>query len=185
MENENKTNQSKLMSLILTALMIALVFIAGNLIKVPTLGGFVHIGDCMVLLSAVLLGKKRGALAGAVGMVLVDIYGGYIFWAPFTFIIKGIMAYICGLVIEKLEVKNIKTYLLSFVAAGIFMVIGYFFAGAIVASLLTGKVSGLISALAYASKDIIGNIIQVSTGIIIALPLSSIILNAKRKALGY
>ena len=171
--------------LVLTALMIALVYLAGSLIKVPTVGGFVHIGDCMVFLSVVVLGKKKGAVASAFGMLLVDVLGGYYMWAPFTFIIKGIMAYIAGVIIEKIGGKNAfesfkKEYIVGFVAGGIFMVIGYFLAGTILAGLLTEKL-GLMQGLAVAAKDIVGNIIQVVTGIVIAIPLSAIVLSAKKR----
>lgn len=171
--------------LVLTALMIALVYLAGSLIKVPTVGGFVHIGDCMVFLSVVVLGKKKGAVASAFGMLLVDVLGGYYMWAPFTFIIKGIMAYIAGVIIEKIGGKNAfenfkKEYIVGFIAGGIFMVIGYFLAGTILAGLLTEKL-GLVQGLAVAAKDIVGNIIQVVTGIVIAIPLSAIVLSAKKR----
>ena len=39
--------------MVVTALMTALVFLAGSVIKIPTIGGFVHIGDCMVFLSVI------------------------------------------------------------------------------------------------------------------------------------
>lgn len=171
--------------LVLTALMIALVFLAGSIIKVPTVGGFVHMGDCMVFLSVVVLGKKKGAVASAFGMLLVDVLGGYYMWAPFTFVIKGIMAYIVGAIIEKIGGKNAfedfkKEYIIAFVVGGIFMVIGYFIAGTILAGLLTEKI-GVVQGLALAAKDIVGNIIQVVTGIVIAVPLSAIVLSAKKK----
>lgn len=172
--------------LVLTALMIALIFLAGSIIKVPTIGGFVQIGDCMVFLSVVVLGKKKGAIASAFGMFLVDVLGGYYMWAPFTFIIKGSMAYIAGALIESL-VKNRddidgfkKEYIFAFIVSGIFMVVAYFVAGIILASFLTDKV-GLVQGLVIASKDIIGNIVQVTTGIIISIPLSAIIFSAKKK----
>jgi uncharacterized membrane protein len=171
--------------LVLTALMIALVYLAGSIIKVPTVGGFVHIGDCMVFLSVVVLGKKKGAVASAFGMLLVDVLGGYYMWAPFTFVIKGIMAYIAGAIIEKIGGKDAfgsfkKEYIIGFIAGGIFMVIGYFIAGTILAGLLTEKI-GLAQGLVLAAKDIVGNIIQVVTGIVIAVPLSAIVLSAKKK----
>lgn len=164
---------------IFTALMIAIIFIAGNLIKIPTIGGFIHIGDCMVLLSATLLGKKRGALASGIGMALVDLYGGYLIWAPFTFIIKALMAYIAGYLIE---VNHRKGYLIPFLASGIFMLIAYFFAGAIIALLFTGSSNTFIGALAYSAKDIIGNVFQIGVGIIIALPLSKILYKEEKRA---
>ena len=104
----NVNTNSKFHKTVFTALMIAIIFISANLIRIPTVGGFVHLGDCMVLLAAALLGKKRGALASGIGMALVDLYSGYIIWAPFTFIIKALMAYIAGAI---LEYNHRKSYL--------------------------------------------------------------------------
>ena len=149
----NVNTNSKFHKTVFTALMIAIIFISANLIRIPTVGGFVHLGDCMVLLAAALLGKKRGALASGIGMALVDLYSGYIIWAPFTFLISGI-----------------------------FMVVAYFFSGAIIAFLFTGSSNTIIGALAYSAKDIIGNILQVGVGIVIALPLSKVLYKKEKKA---
>lgn len=168
--------------MVLMGLMIALVYLAGSIIKIPSLGGFVHIGDCMVFLSVIVLGKKRGSVASGLGMFLVDILGGYYFWAPFTLVIKGVMAYIAGTILEKMTgTKESIRYIIAFIISGVFMVIGYFFSGMIIAGFLTEK-AGIIQGLIYASKDILGNIIQVGTGIVIALPLSAIVMKAKKIA---
>ena len=159
--------------------MIAIIFISANLIRITTVGGFVHLGDCMVLLAAALLGKKRGALASGIGMALVDLYSGYIIWAPFTFIIKALMAYIAGAI---LEYNHRKSYLVPFLISGIFMVVAYFFSGAIIAFLFTGSSNTIIGALVYSAKDIIGNILQVGVGIVIALPLSKVLYKQEKKA---
>ena len=175
--------QSKVLNtreMVLMGLMTALIYLAGSIIKVPSVGGFVHIGDCMVFLSVIVLGKKKGSIASGLGMFLVDALGGYYFWAPFTLLIKGGMAYIAGEILEKMsESKETTRYITSFLISGIFMVIAYFFSGMIIAGFLTEK-AGLIQGLIYASKDIIGNIVQVGTGIVIALPLSAIIIKAKQ-----
>ena len=176
---------SKTRDLILTALMIAFVFIATMIIKIPTVGGYVHLGDCMVFLSVVVLGKKRGAFSSAVGMALVDITSGYYVWAPFTFVIKWGMAYIAGAILEKLdngeEHKVIKRdEVIAFSIGGIFMVIAYFLAGAIIAAFLTGNV-GLIQGLVLAAKDIGTNIVQVSVGIVLAMPLSLVLIPIKKR----
>lgn len=165
---------------VLMGLMIALVYLAGSIIKIPSVGGFVQMGDCMVFLSVIILGKKKGALSSALGMFLVDALGGYYIWAPFTFIIKGAMAYIAGTLLEKISQSMvINKYAISFVVSGIFMVIAYFFAGVIISGFLTDKI-GLIQGFAFAAKDIAGNIIQVTTGIVVALILSPIITKAKQ-----
>ena len=176
---------SRTRDLILTALMIAFVFIATMIIKISTVGGYVHLGDCMVFLSVVVLGKKRGSFSSAVGMALVDITSGYCVWAPFTFVIKWGMAYIAGAVLEKLDngeehevIK--KDEIIAFSIGGIFMVIAYFLAGGIIAAFLTGNV-GLIQGLVLAAKDIGTNIVQVSVGIVLAMPLSLILVPIKKK----
>ena len=175
----NVSSNSKFHKTVFTALMIAIIFISANLIRITTVGGFVHLGDCMVLLAAALLGKKRGALASGIGMALVDLYSGYIIWAPFTFIIKALMAYIAGAI---LEYNHRKSYLVPFLISGIFMVVAYFFSGAIIAFLFTGSSNTIIGALVYSAKDIIGNILQVGVGIVIALPLSKVLYKQEKKA---
>jgi uncharacterized membrane protein len=177
MEKSKSLNTSEL---VLMGLMIALTYLAGSIIKIPSVGGFVQIGDCMVFLSVIVLGKNKGAISSALGMFLVDALGGYYFWAPFTLIIKWGMAYIAGSILEKMpENKVAAKYTLAFLAGGIFMVIAYFGAGIIISGFLTEKI-GLILGIAFAAKDIVGNIIQVTTGIVIALPLSAIIIKAKQ-----
>lgn len=56
MERSKSLNTSEL---VLMGLMIALTYIAGSIIKIPSVGGFVQIGDCMVFLSVIVLGKKK------------------------------------------------------------------------------------------------------------------------------
>ena len=177
MEKNKSLNTNEM---VLMALMIALTYLAGSIIKIPSVGGFVQIGDCMVFLSVIVLGKKTGAISSALGMFLVDVLGGYYFWAPFTLVIKWGMAYIAGSILEKMpESKAAAKYIIAFLAGGIFMVIAYFGAGIIISGFLTDKI-GLIQGIVFASKDIIGNIIQVTTGIVIALPLSAGIIKAKQ-----
>lgn len=173
-------NRLSTKELVLMGLMIALVWLAGSVIRIPSVGGFVHLGDCMVFLSVVVLGKKKGSVASAFGMMLVDVLGGYYLWAPFTFIIKGAMAYIAGSILERLDSNHGKSfsYIVSFLVSGIFMVVAYFGAGIIMAAFLTEK-AGLIQGIVYSAKDILGNIVQVGTGIVIALPVSAIVLKAK------
>lgn len=172
-------------NLILSSLMIALIFISANIIKIPTFNGFVHLGDCMVLLSATLLGKKRGALVSAIGMTLVDFYAGYLIWIPFTFLIKGLMAYIAGYIIEKHKNPSFNKYLISFITSGTFMVFAYFLAGAIIVKFFAGNNIDFISSFIYSFKDVLGNIFQVSVGILLALPLSKILIPTIKKVNNY
>lgn len=167
--------------LVLTGLITALVFIGGKVIQINTLAGFIHAGDFMVLLAPVILGKKLGMFSSAVGMAIVDISSGYIMWAPFTFIIKGIMAFIVGTLVED-KGLTIKNMIIGFISSGIFMVIGYFISGAIIAGFLSEGL-GIMGGFAYSAKDIIGNIVQITVAIALALPLSKVLRREGRKVL--
>ena len=50
----------------------------------------------MIFLSVLLLGKKGGALAAGLGSALADVLGGYAAYAPWTLLIKALMAIIMG-----------------------------------------------------------------------------------------
>ena len=55
-----------------TALMAALVFAGTYYLKIPipAMGGYIHLGDSMIFLTVCILGKKEGAIAGAIGAAL-------------------------------------------------------------------------------------------------------------------
>lgn len=147
MSNNDKTNK-----LVLTALMVCLVLLATYIIKIPSpfTQGYVHLGDTMIFLSVLLLGKKGGAAAAGLGSALADLMGGYAAYAPWTFIIKGLMAFIMGMFIEimlKKKKHHVKIgsvpliEIFGMVIAGFVMVVGYVlvdgvFAGNLLAGLL-------------------------------------------------
>ena len=83
--------------------MTCLVCLATYALKIPNplTQGYVHIGDTFIFMSVLVLGKKNGAIASSVGAAMADIMGGYAIFAIGTFIAKGLMAFIMGLIIEK------------------------------------------------------------------------------------
>mgnify|MGYP001535630823 CR=1 FL=1 len=150
MERIYMTRNEKTNRLVMTAMMICLVLVATFSIRIPSpfTQGYVHLGDTMVFLSVLLLGKKSGALAAGLGSGLADILGGYAAYAPWTLIIKALMAFIMGVFIEgciKKEKHHIKigsvplVEIIGMVIAGIEMVIGYALVdGFLAGNLLTG-----------------------------------------------
>lgn len=160
---------TKLNKLTVTALMIAIVTVSTMFIKIPTLNGYIHLGDSMVFFSVFLLGKKYGATASSLGSALGDILAGYAIWAPWTFVIKGLMALIFGLFLEhsynnerkhkKIANISLISYL-GMVLAGLEMCFGYYIANGII-------YGNWIVAL----TEIIPNIGQFSVGIMIAVLL--------------
>jgi uncharacterized membrane protein len=181
MEKREKTLRSNVvLELVQVGLMAAIVFAATSIIPIKTFMGVMHAGDSMVFIAAILLGKKKAAVASAIGMVLFDLTHGYIAWAPFTFVIKGVMAYIAAVIAYRSDLRgeNFINNLVAFIAAGIFMIAAYYIGGAIILSFLQSDKQAFSQALIAAAKDIPTNIAQVVIGILIAVPL----LGALRKA---
>ena len=60
--------KNNLMKLVFAALLAAFVCVATLVIRIPSpLGGYINLGDCIVLVSGWLLGPVYGFLAGGLG----------------------------------------------------------------------------------------------------------------------
>jgi uncharacterized membrane protein len=152
-------NDKKIKEMVYTSMLAALICVATFIIKVPSpvTNGYTHLGDGFIFIAVLLLGKKNGALAGAIGAALADVIGGYSFYAVPTFIIKGIMALIMGTLIEKLP-NNLKyKWILGAVAGSAWQIFAYY----VIGSLMVGNFISTIS-------EIPGNTIQSAAGIISA-----------------
>ena len=96
-----REQQKKLLRLVLTALLVALVF-CGSKIEVIlplSVGGNsrFHLGNIMCALSGILLGPWWGGLAAGLGSALYDCTNVlYITEAPITFVTKGLYGLIAG-----------------------------------------------------------------------------------------
>lgn len=67
--------------MVLTALGMALVFVATMYIKVPNaLDGYFNLGDGFILLFASFLSPGLSFLAGGLGSALADVAGGYAYY---------------------------------------------------------------------------------------------------------
>jgi uncharacterized membrane protein len=178
-EVEKMNNDKKVMRLVYTALMAAIVAVVTMAIPLPTpAGGIYNIGDSMVMLSAILLGPIPGALAGGIGSFLADMLLGYTQWAPWTLVIKAFEGLIIGLIVHKVYFKsNSKRFIIMFIPAAILAVIiitgGYYIA--------YGFISGSFAA---ASIEVPGNIAQGTISAVIALILSLALKNRLVKQKG-
>ena len=117
-------NDKQIRRLAMSGVMAALVFVMTYLPKVPVpvTGGYVHLGDGMVFLAAMLLGPM-GVAASAVGSALSDLVGGYITYLVPTFLIKGVMALVAWKLYK--PGKWLQTAI-AFIIAEAVMVAGYF-----------------------------------------------------------
>ena len=138
------------------AIMAAIIFVATYTIKIPSLNGYTHIGDSMIFIGVLILGKRKGAFAAGVGAALADLLGGYFVWIIPTFIIKFLMAYITGLFSESLHEKK---YFWTIGAA----------LGGVLQIILYTLVKIPLFGLAYAITRLPGITIQTITSFIISL----------------
>lgn len=156
--------------LILISLFAALVTIATIIIKIPAVAtqGYVNVGDTMIFVSALLLGPQGGLIAGGLGSALADVLLGYLHWAPWTLVIKGIEGLLVGMLAYKTFQKTRKLSLVTIgatIVAAAWMVIGYYTAAAVL--------MGIPAAIA----DLPGSIIQGAASIILAMPLTHALRN--------
>lgn len=173
MKNNTIVSKSRIniKDLVLTSMLIALVFVATYFIQVPTSinGGLVHTGNVALFMSAIVFGKKKGAIAGGIGMFLFDILSGgqWVFWAPFTLVIRASMGYVIGKVayMNGKQGKSIFHNLVGILISSIIMIIGYY----ITEIILHGN---WVSPL----NSIPGNITQLVIGVVVGVPLSAIII---------
>ena len=117
-------HDEKIKRLTLAGLMCAIVVITTMFAAVPipgVQGAYANAGDAAVYASAYLLGWPWGVAVAAVGSGLADILLGSALYAPATFVVKGLMAFIAAKLLKKGSMR-IPRLLVS----GIVMVAGYF-----------------------------------------------------------
>ncbi len=146
-------------------LLTALVAIATMVIQipVPATEGYIHLGDSMIFLAAILFGSRYGAVAGGIGSAIADVLTGYTHWAIPTLIIKGLMGYFVGRISYRDNKDLINTRNIIALAFGaLWMAGGYYLAGAIM------KGSFMVALISVPS-----NLIQGIGGALIFIPLGA------------
>ena len=171
--------------MILAALFAALTFTATAVIKIntPTIG-YIHPGDAMVILSGVILGPGVGGFAAGFGSMLSDIVGGYFIYAPATFLIKFLDAFLAGAVARllfkltaKLEYKSVLPVMIGGIIGESAMVAGYFIFEIFLLAYKNGGFdsASLIAGVTASASGIPFNLVQGIFGIVVATLLFPII----------
>lgn len=177
----------KLKHMVLTALFTSLCCVATMIIRIPSpMQGYVNLGDCIILLSAWLLGPLSGTFVGGVGSMLADLLAGYAIYAPGTLVIKGLTGLVAALLFrslhslfhakkkEKSEGSNLSfkhkvpSLLLSAVSGEAVMVAGYFLYARLI---LSGDLFAALSGIP-------GNLFQALIGIAASILLYPILVKS-------
>ncbi|MDO4732080.1 MAG: ECF transporter S component [Bacillota bacterium] len=159
--------KQNLQKMIAAAMLAALCCIATLLLQIPiplASGGYINLGDCIVLLSGWFLGPVYGCAAAAIGSFLADIFTGFLAYAPATLLIKAGMAVLAFALYRSMEQawkKPLLARLLSALLCELLMAGGYF----LYEYLLLGN--GIAAA-----AGIPWNLLQGAAAVLLAVPLS-------------
>ena len=166
--------KQKINKLVFTAVFSALICVLTMFPKLPVPlanGGYIHMGDALIIVSAFILGPAYATVAAGIGSMLADCFGGYAVYMPATLIIKAIVALVAALIFRALKYRKDRIILLFLVAAAseLIMVFGYF--------LFEWLLYGIGAALVAAAF----NLVQAASGIILGVILIKVI--SKNKSL--
>lgn len=156
-----QNRRSKVTDLTLCGIFAAIICVFTMFIQIqiiPAEGGMVHLGNVPLFFAAAFFGKKVGAVAGGIGMMLSDLLTGWAIYAPLTLIVVALMGLVFGLIVR--EKPSFLNLMAAVLAVLVIKVAGYYIGEVIVYQSFTVPVA-----------SIPGNIIQIITGAIIAVPL--------------
>jgi uncharacterized membrane protein len=156
--------------LAVAAVFAALVYVATSalVIPIPATKGYFNLGETVIYTAALLFGSLVGAFSGGLGAAIADTLAGYTYFAPGTFIIKAFEGTVVGFLNTKLSqhTKANVAAILSTIIGGVEMVTGYF--------LYEWLVLGYTVPIAAA--EIPFNVVQMTVGLVIAVPITQIVL---------
>lgn len=162
----NTKSAQSIRRLTTAGVLAAAIILLTTLVSIPMPGGlgYINLGDAGVLLAGVLLGGGWGALCAGAASAISDILLGWGVYAPATFVIKGAVALVGGLLFSATK-KRIR-YGFLFVAA-LIVPLGYF----LYETLLYGS--------AAAIPNVAFNAMQCVAGAAAAAALSAVLLKTK------
>lgn len=142
----------------------AFTVMAIMLFRIPGPGGnvYFHLGETVMLASAVILGKRGGALVGAFSAAIADLLLGAALWAPFSFLIHGFKGYLVGGLSDR---KGGVRDAAAMSAGGAVMVVSY--------TLLAGFLYGA----KIMPVEFVGDLFQGGFGVLTAFPLCKLALS--------
>ena len=168
-DNEMKRQRFKINQIVMTAMFMGMIIALTMIIRVPIPGthGYIHLGDSMIFLAVLALGKKNGAIAAGFGSALADVIGGYAIYAPVTLVVKALMAVVVAAFIEQALKRGHfagtagKAVIAGgMIAGGALMVAGYYAAEVVMYGNFIVPLSGVWM-----------NALQCSVGAVLALML--------------
>lgn len=155
----------KLKYMTLTALATSLIFVTTIMLQIPNgIGGYIHLGDGLLLVFSILLPSRYAFFAASIGSALADLASGYSLYILPTFIIKGWMS-LCFYHHQ----NSTKRIMLGYLSSCILLIGGYFITDFI-----------LYQSFSIAALSILPNLLQGGCGCILSFLLYPILMKSLR-----
>lgn len=122
--------QSRTSNVVYASLFAAVIFVGTQFLRVPLPFGYFNLGDCFIILAAVMMGGPYAVAAAAIGASLADLLSGYAIYAPATLMIKALMVIVIIAITQRGDrsggTHKPLVLIAGMVAAECVMVSGYF-----------------------------------------------------------
>lgn len=152
----------------MSALFAALCWVATMVLVIPSpTGGYMNLGDTIVLLGAYLLGPVWGAAAGGLGAALADLMAGYAIYVPATLLIKFLMGLTAGVLYQVLGRRGGAVPVCG-VVAEVIMVLGYWLYDGMLLGSLAGSAVGI-------PPNLVQGLLGVTASTLLTLSLKKIV----------
>ena len=111
-------------------IMAAAVYVSSVFLQIPISTAIdntrLHMGNVMCLLAGLLLGSWQGGLAAGIGSMFFDLTNpAYIASAPFTFVFKYLMAWLCGKIAAGQKIGRNTRFIVGALSGSVLYVILY------------------------------------------------------------
>ena len=157
---ESAAGRVNVRQLALTGLFAALSCAATMVLQIPSpTGGYLNLGDTVVILGAWMLGPLCGMAAGGTGSAMADLLSGYAVYVPGTLMIKALMGLTAALFYRALRKRGL---LFCAAVAEALMILGYWLYDGLLAALSGG--GALRLCLAGSAAGIPSNLVQAVFG---------------------
>lgn len=149
--------------LVISSLFAAIIFLATVILKLPSFvgGGYINLGDSVILLSAFLLDPLASGLAAGIGSFIADLVVGASIYAVPTFIIKFLMGFVVGNIFKKMSSTkiNLPRIIICGIIGEAIMIFGYFLYEIFLYGIITALTSSLLGLIQAITSILVATIL--------------------------
>lgn len=106
------TKKNYTRKLVMSSIIAALIFVFTAIVHIPvsSQGAYVNIGDSVIYAASVMVGAPWAAAAAGIGSMFADILLGGGIYIPATLVIKGLMGFVCALLMHRKKAFMMDTH---------------------------------------------------------------------------